>query len=179
MTQINLLSWREQAKQAKKIRFGAIAACFAILAIIVIFLLHLYYRGQLNTQLDRNNYLQSQLQNEQGQLTQLIAEKKKLAATNTALNFIVGLQEQSYRAVLLLETLVKSVPDSVTVNKIMREGNVIKIQSKALSNDDVSTFMENLEKTKIFKQPELTLITAKENTTDSSILFEINVELKE
>ena len=179
MPQINLLAWREQAKHVKKIRFIVIAISCVILAIISVVLLHVYYRGILSNQLERNSYIRSQLENEQQKLTALLAKKKQLAATNTALHFIIGLREESYRAVEFLDALTKSVPDSITVSKITREGNNITIESKSKSNETISLFIDNLVKTKIFNQPNLTLITTKENAAESDILFEVKVELKD
>lgn len=179
MPQINLLTWREQAKQAKKTRFTAIATAFVILAFICILILHFYYDRLLTVALDRNTYLVSQLGIEQGQLTELIARKKELTTVDTELHFIMGLRERSYQAVQLLDALSRTVPESITLNKITRLGSIITIEAKANADANISMFMDKLKTLKMFNQPNLTIISEKDDTSTSGILFQLKIEQRE
>lgn len=176
MVQINLLPWREQVKQEKKTQFGILIAAVVVLAIICLIFTRFYYKSIISNQLARNQYLQQQLEKEQTQLTSLIAKKNEQEALQASLNFLIGLRQQSYGVVQLLDALIRAVPESVTLQKIMREGNQVTMIGVAKSDAQISLFMENLAKIKIFDQPNLTKITA--NPIADERVFQVKVELK-
>jgi Tfp pilus assembly protein PilN len=176
MPQINLLAWREQALKVKQTRFIAIAVSVIIFAIILIIGCHIYYSSSLSRQLGRNQYLQTQLGEEQKLLDVLKAKKIDLLKIDANLKFLMNLRQQSYQAVQLLEAVTRATPDGITLNKMLREEKSITINAKAASHMDISTFMERLGKMKIFNQPVLSVITEKESPTGNDIIFEVKVE---
>lgn len=179
MTQVNLLPWRERTKQEKKTRFIIVAIGVIILALITIIIAHIYYRHEINLQLSRNDYLTSELGKVQGKLNLLNAKKRELLAFNNELNFLLSLREKNYYAIRLLDTLAKITPDAVYLNKIEQKGRSVIIIGKANSDSQITLFIENLTKAKIFKQPELSHITAKESKSGNERIFQVKVEYQD
>lgn len=178
MTQINLLTWREQALKVKQTRFIVMAVSAVLLGIFFVIGFHLYYASALYNQIARNQFLQTQLGNEQVQLNALITKKKDLVKADSDLHFLMHLREQSYQAVQLLDAIARATPDTITVTKITRDGNNITINAKAISNADISLLIEKLGQMKIFNLPVLSDIATRESPAGNIIIFEVKVEQK-
>jgi type IV pilus assembly protein PilN len=178
MTQINLLPWREQARQEKRMLFVAILMGFVALTFIFVFILHVWVRERINSQNVRNNYLEAALLKEQdvlGQLNKVNSAKHKI---EEQLRYLFNLRFTSYQAVNIFNDIPKITPDGVSLNKIIRQGNTITILGRAKSNLEVTQFMENLEKSPVFEHPVLTEINAKENSVENQRFFQLNVTLE-
>lgn len=176
MTQINLLPWREEARRKKQMRFGlAILGTFIIGLIFVVFI-HFHYNSLINNQTARNDFLQQELGKEQVVLTDLNKIKKQQKQIGDQLHFIFSLRLVSYEATQLLDNLARVVPDGITFTKIAREGKIITIIGKAKSNQEITLLMKNIANVKMFKEPDLTDITAKETTQGEERAFQLKVE---
>lgn len=177
MIQINLLPWREQARQIKKLNFAiAIAGC-AILSCFFVLICHIYFKSLIGSQQRRNDFLQAELGKEQIELTKLSHNKEQQIGDVADLNFIFSLQKNGYQTIKLFTALAKVIPDTVTFNRISREGNAIIILGKAKSNLQITTLLQNIKETAIFQQPELTEITGKEISSGEERLFQLKVLL--
>lgn len=176
MTQINLLPWREQARQARKMEFVYVLAAFIGLTLIFVFIGHLYYGSLISHQQKNNAFLQEQLDQEQQILNALNKKKKQQTLIYSQLNFLISLQEKSYQVVRMLDELVRVIPDGVALLKVTREKNSVTMYGKANSNLQVTQFMENIEKSSVFKQPILTEIAAKDGVLREEKYFQLQVE---
>lgn len=173
--QINLLPWREHERRRKKIRFSSSLVTTVILALIAIIILHIFYRGLITHQKHRNQYLQSIIDHEQLSITKINEQKKQLSLIKDELKFIINLKENSYDAVRILDELSKVVPEGVSFMSIVRENQNIVIIGRSKSDLQVTQFMENLTKSKIFQQPVLTTISSIKTSEGEERLFQINV----
>ncbi|MFZ2315054.1 MAG: PilN domain-containing protein [Gammaproteobacteria bacterium] len=176
MVQINLLPWREQARQLSKIHFIATAGMVVVCSFVAIVFIHIYLNRQLDYQGRRITYLQSELGKEQGQLNVLVKRKKDQIIVDGELDFILALREKSYRAVQLLDALVRIVPADVSFNKVIRKGDGVTLVGKAKSNLQVTLLMKNIIHSKLFKQPDLNQIVSKDGAQGEERLFTLNVE---
>ncbi|EKD45539.1 MAG: hypothetical protein ACD_69C00244G0002 [uncultured bacterium] len=179
MTQINLLPWREQARKNKKIRFGLTIAATLSLALFCTLIAHLYLQMLITMQQQRNAYLQTQLSQEQTILSMLNKKKQEQTTINSELHFIMSLRQENYQAIRLFDTLVRVIPEGISINKIARDGNNIVLLGKAQSNLQITLLMKNIAKTLVFKQPELTEITGRESNVGETRNFQIKVQLEE
>jgi len=179
MTQINLLPWREQARQAKKIRLGIVAGITVGIAIVVNIIIHLLMLSSIHHQQSRTAFLQTELSAVGGVLVDLNRKKREQDAVISELNFIYSMRKKSYNAIILFDTLVKVVPDAISFNKIIRENNTITITGKSSSNLQITQLMKNITGINIFKQPDLKEIIGKENVSGDERLFQIKVEQTE
>lgn len=179
MTQINLLPWREKARQIRKIRFGLMVLASVIFAVLIAIGIHGHYDELIKTQDARNNFIQTALGSEQGEFTELNKEKQQQMDVQSELDYVFSLREAGYQTVELFEQLARIVPDAVTFSKIVREGNVVTLIGHAKSNMQITQLMENMATKKIFKQPDLTDINAKQNSAGEERTFQVKVALTE
>lgn len=176
MTQINLLPWREESRQAKRKRFGYILLSFIVLTLFIVFIIHMYVNAIIDHQEARNNYLQTELDQQATDLTALNKMKKQQSTILSELHFVVALREESYRVVRLLDGLVRVVPEGVTLTKVIRTNQHITLIGKAQSDVQITLFMKNLASSSTFKQPVLTEISSKEATGGEGTYFVLKVE---
>ena len=149
---------------------------FIALVLFFVFLFHLYVNGLIKHQQKRNDFLQLELMKEQSELNRINDIDKQQIEIKKQLNFIFGLRNSNYQVVRLFNELLAVVPDSVSLNKIVRQNNSIVILGKAASNLQITLFMKNIEKSDFFKQPVLTEITGKENMAGNERYFQLKVE---
>lgn len=166
MTQINLLPWREQARLEKKLNFFVMLFLFIGATIVLEIILHLIMVNRIGYQERSNNYLEYQLQQEQAVVTQLNKRKKEGFRIYSKLQLLYKLKDRSYKAVRLLDTLARIMPDGVALTKIKREEDHVTLIGKSKSNLQVTQLMENISKSGIFRQPVLTEIARKQNEID-------------
>ncbi len=164
MARINLLPWREAARQRRRVEFaiaGGIALGVALIAAVMV---HLYFEGSIGYQESRNQLLK----NEIAQLKRKIKEIDKLEKTKADLlarmNVIQNLQESRPEIVHLFEELVVTIPEGVYLNKLSQRGRSIVVEGRAQSNARVSALMRNIEASRWIGSPNLLLIENKDKT---------------
>jgi type IV pilus assembly protein PilN len=176
MVQINLLPYREQARQVKQVRLGILMACCAGLALVLVVFVHIYFRSIINDQNKINAYLQSQIDQSQIDLTTL--KEKKMSQVNliAQLHYLMNLRVTSYQAVRLMNMLATATPKNVILEKILRGNNEVIIAGQADSDTEVTIFMKNIAAQPGFKQPVLTGITSQQGPTGDERHFQLKVE---
>lgn len=179
MTQINLLPWREQARQKKRWRFLFILIGFVVLTLFMVMLLHIYYSVLISNHNSEIILIQSSLAKEEVTLADLNKENQDKTKIDLHVKFLIGLRKRSFDAVRLLDELPRVIPEAVSLTHLVRENNNITLIGKAGSNLQVTLFMENIGKSKFFKQPVLTEISSKENASGDERFFQLKVEQKE
>lgn len=159
MTFINLLPWREQARQAKKNRFFLTLAVAMGITLLFSLFYHVYFSSMITHQEYANHLLETKLLEEKAKLQTFMLKQKNQALLLNNLHFIFSLREKSYLAVRLLDELARIVPDSIMLTDIKQEKNLILITGKAESNLQVAIFLEKIAKSPFFQKPVLTEIS--------------------
>lgn len=179
MTQINLLPWREQERNLRKLRFFyALGGCIG-LSIIAIIIIHLILSHRIQIQKDINTFFQSQIQLNNAEITELEAKQKAQLETRDKIAFLVNLQNESFKAVKLLNELVKIMPTTISLEILKREKNTITLIGIAQSNLDITLLMKRLANSTIFTQPVLKEISAKKDDPLAARMFQLQVEQQE
>lgn len=178
MIQINLLPWREQARKAKKARLAFLAGGCAVLAVLSVGLIHLQYRSEIKHQQQRNKEMLGYLEKENNELFDLKKKKVEVEIIDKQLEFIFALRHAGFKAVDILNELAKVSPETVTLDKIVREDDVITVFGKAKSNLQITLFMENIKQSKLFNQPVLTRISGKDGEVGRERSFQLRVQLE-
>jgi type IV pilus assembly protein PilN len=190
MIQVNLLPWREETRKAKKKRFITIFASFICLAFLILIILHIFLSGANRHQQQLNDYLQSEITNEQTALNQINNQEDEMRSIEANLRLIISLYAKSFRAIKLLNELVTIIPPNISIVKVARTDNMITLSGIAQSDSEVTLFMQDIAKSPIFNQPVLTEIsgengqpngaTSEENPNASNKkLFMLNVVEKD
>lgn len=176
MVQINLLPYREQARQVKQVRLGILMACCVGLAIALVIAVHIYFRSIINDQNKINVYLQNQIALGQADLATLKDKKASQVSLITQLHYLMDLRVKSYNAVRLLNMLAIATPKSVMLDKVIRENNTIVIAGQTDSDAEVTLFMKNIATQPGFKPPVLSGITSQQGPLGDERHFQIKVE---
>lgn len=165
MARINLLPWREAARQQRKTEFAIGAAAGIAVAVMIAIGVHIHFVQRIDSQQQRNQ----RLKNEIAKLNRTIKEIKELERQKADLinrmNVIQNLQESRPEIVRLFDELVTMLPDGVYLTKIEQRGRSVNLEGRAQSNARVSALMRNIESANWINNPNLVLIENKEKTS--------------
>lgn len=178
MTQINLLPWREQARQEKKVEFSIIVGFFAVLALIIAIAIHIYLAALISNQNSRNNFLQTELGTKQGGFQKLKKDKEKNISIEGDLMFLNDLREKSFHSVQLMNELTTLIPTTVVLDKLTKEGSKVTLIGRAKSELQITLLMKNISKSLLFSNPVLTRISETPIKTEAGRVFELQMEEK-
>jgi type IV pilus assembly protein PilN len=161
MAKINLLPWRAERRKQRQREFQGMLVMAAHAGVVLSFLLWFYFDQQISGQQDRNAFLQAEItkvkqQNEE--IKELDAKKDRLLARKKV---IEELQANRSQMVHLFDSLVRTIPDGVTLNSIKQEGEMLTLLGSAQSNARVSAYMRNLEVSGWMTKPDLSIIEVK------------------
>lgn len=165
MARINLLPWRAERRKQRQREFQGMLGLAALAGVVLSFLLWFYFDRQISGQHQRNDFLQTEItkvkqQNEE--IKELDAKKDRLLARKKV---IEELQANRSQMVHLFDSLVRTIPDGVTLNSIKQEGEILTLLGSAQSNARVSAYMRNLEVSGWMTKPDLSIIEVKKDAT--------------
>jgi len=177
MARINLLPWRAERRRLRQKEFMAMLGAAAIAAVVVSFLIWMFYNGQIDGQNERNEYLRQQITQVDAkieEIKQLDLKKQKLLARK---DVIEKLQANRSQMVHLFDSLVRTIPDGVTLTSIQQDGEQLTLKGRSQSNARVSTYMRNLESSGWMTSPELSVIEARGDNKGLPYEFDLQVKL--
>jgi type IV pilus assembly protein PilN len=178
MMQINLLPWREQARQIKKRRFATGAIGCGILAILLLALIHLYLSSITREQGYINGSLQNEVNIEQSAVAATHTQQIEKAKLERKMQYVIGLYGHNYDVIDFLNEIAIVVPQNIFLNRIIRSGKEFTLGGYASSNTDVTTFVDTLKKSHIVDKAVLTKITSGQDVNNGRRIFEILVTEK-
>lgn len=161
MSKINLLPWREALRKQKQQEFIAVAGLVALIAAIIVGIVHFYHVQLIEAQELRNTYLTSQIEVLDRKIKEIQRLEKEKQRLLDRMRAIEQLQRNRPLIVHFFDELIDSLPEGVSVTQIQQSDNRITINGEAESNARVSSFMRNLEASQWLKDPELDVIQAK------------------
>jgi type IV pilus assembly protein PilN len=174
---INLLPYREERRQAQRKQFFALAGLVAVLAIVIVVMVHGVIAGYIAQQESKNEFLKKEI----AALDKEIDEIKRLKEQTNALlsrkGVIENLQGSRAETVLLFNELAKQVPAGIYLKSLKQSGNRINLGGIAQSNARVSTLMRNLEASPLLERPDLVQIKAVTQGNRRYAEFSLNVTI--
>ncbi len=163
MAHINLLPWREEQRAQKQKEFISTAAGSAVMAAVLVLAAHMYVNGNIEHQKQRNNFIQAEIDI----LNQRIERIEELETMKQGLlarmNVIQDLQSSRPESVHLMDELVRSLPDGVSLNTLRQRNKALTMEGIAQSNARVSDYMRNIDTSEWFSNPHLDLIRTTES----------------
>lgn len=159
---INLLPWREELKERQKKEFFSMLGLGVAIAFGLMACVHFYMNRQIALQQANNDYLREEikiLDQQLVEITNLQKEKERLLAR---MEIIQQLQSSRPEIVRLFDVIVRTIPDGLYLTNLERKGSLIIFDGKAESNTRVSTFMRNIEGSRLLKSPLLSSIEAED-----------------
>lgn len=177
MIPINLLPHREERRREQRKRFAIMAAFALAVGVVIVGAVHTYFANRLESQNERNQYLQ----NEIATLDRQIEEIKKLKEQTQALlerkKVVESLQSNRSETVRLLDQLVRQLPDGVYLKAVKQVGEKVTVTGYATSSARVSTLMRNFEASPWLETPGLVEIKAVTVDKQPQNEFILNVNL--
>ena len=178
MARINLLPWRAERRKQRQQEFFAMLGLAAGIGVLVSFLVVMYYNGQIEGQMQRNQYLRDQITLVDQQIKEIEELDKKKANLLKRKQVIEDLQASRSQMVHLFDQLVRTIPEGVRLNSIKQAGQQLTLEGQAQSNARVSSYMRNLEESGWMANPDLTIIEAKGDDRGLPNMFSLKVRLQ-
>ena len=176
MAKINLLPWRAERRKARQKDFYGMLGLAALAGVLVSFLIVSFYNGRIGTQNSRNQYLHDEIAKVDGQITEITELDKKKSRLLARKEVIEQLQANRSQMVHLFDSLVRTIPDGVTLTAIKQEGDILTLSGRSQSNARVSTYMRTLESSGWMSKPDLNIIEAKAG--NPGLPYEFNLKVK-
>ncbi len=127
--------------------------------------------AELSTMLSQLQEHNSKFENSYKEIQKFREDKQKL---ETKIGIIDSLSKDRLKDVKALDAIQSSVPEKAWLNSLDMIGNKMQLVGLAMSDADISLFMDNLSKSVYFK--DVNLVSSVEQSTDTGVLkgFEIN-----
>jgi type IV pilus assembly protein PilN len=178
MARINLLPWRAERRKQRLQEFYSMLGLAAILAGLVSLAIVLYYNAKIDTQNERNTYLQNQITQLDAQIKEIAELDKKKARLLRRKQVIEELQASRSLMVHLFDEMARTITDGAQITTIQQNGSTLSINGRAQSNARVSTYMRNLEASGWMTDPNLSKIEARPGEKGLPYEFNLKVTLK-
>jgi type IV pilus assembly protein PilN len=176
MPHINLLPWREVARQERQRQFAVVAVGAAVLALLAVVFVHLQFSGMIETQNGRNQFLEAQIKEVDKQIAEIKTLKDDKKALLARMEVIQKLQRSRPEVVHLFEEISKATPKGVFLLNTVRNGNKLNIEGVADSNDSVSAFMRQLNASPWLNNPRLSVIESNKSGYKDASWFKLDVD---
>ncbi len=177
MAQINLLPWRDERRAELQKKFLAILGAVAATAVLILFVVDLFFSGQIQNQRDRNDYLSSNIEGLNAQVEEIRDMQRKRTQLLDRMKVIQELQGNRPIIVRILDQLVRRVPDGVFYTELQSRSQVITINGIAESNNGVSSLMRALDASDWFSEPNLERVRAEPDFAEQATRFNMTVKL--
>ncbi|PPD46418.1 MAG: pilus assembly protein PilN [Methylobacter sp.] len=158
MAKINLLPWREELRKKKKQDFLNSLALGALVAIMVLGIIHTYIEGLTSYQEQRNRLLQNEIALLDKKIVDINTIEEKKGKLLAKIDLLQKLQESRPEIVHLFDEIPRITPDGVFLNKFTQLGTDLTFEGKSQSNARVSAMMRNIEASEWLNSPTLNII---------------------
>jgi len=175
MPRINLLPWREVHRAEKKREFFIFMGSAAVATALVVVLVHIQFSAMIDTQNQRNNFLQQQITRVEKEIEEIKTLKEDKKALLARMEVIQKLQRSRPEIVHLFEEISLNAPDGIYLEAASRKGSMLALEGFSNSNDSVSAFMRQLDASPWLQNPKLNVIESKKDALGNSSYFKLEV----
>jgi type IV pilus assembly protein PilN len=155
MIRVNLLPHREIRRKQQQQQFFIMLGTVVLIGAGIWFAVHFYLEDQFDNQVNRNKYLQTEIEKLDKQIAEIQKLKDQTASLLARKRVVETLQSTRSEVVHLLDQLVRQLPDGVYLKSIRQAGNRVTINGLTQSQARVSTLMRNLEASPQLESPGL------------------------
>jgi type IV pilus assembly protein PilN len=158
MTQINLLPWREQKREAEKKLFITVLLTGLVIAVFLVFFMNYYADSLLNNQMARNQILQQEIKLLDDQIKEIKTLKTVREGLISRMAIVQNLQATRTLMVHLFDELIKIMPTGIYITKLERKNDIVSLWGYSESNTNISQLMSSIETDDWLQNPTLTEI---------------------
>lgn len=179
IARINLLPWREEYRQQKKIEFFQLIGAAVVVGALTVGLWDRVVNAQIDNQMARNALLESKIAELNDKVKEIAELKARRQAMLDRMTVIQALQANRPDVVRVFDEITMAIPEGVFLKELSRSGTQISLSGYAESNNRVSSLMRNLEQSYKFKEPVLTNVKADDLLDEQGNTFDMRVSIKE
>lgn len=170
---INLLPHREERRKRARQHFYVLAGGTAMVGVLIVFAVHVFYARKIDAQAERNAFLKSEMAKLDKEIAEIEELKSRIQALLARKQVIETLQSDRAQTVHLLDELVRQMPEGVYLKSISQKGLSVNVLGYAQSNARVSTLMRNIDASTWLERPVLVQVNAA--TIDKRRVSEFNM----
>ncbi|MFC0445457.1 PilN domain-containing protein [Pseudidiomarina halophila] len=155
MAHVNLLPWREIARQRAKQKFGIQAFIALLIAAGIVFIAYSVIQDYKQQQQARNQFLTAQIAILDQQIAEIQEINKKKDLIVNRMELIQSLHRDRNTAIQMLNELSERTPDGVHILSLEKRGDRLSLRGRSVSNNRVSEFLREMSDSDVFNNPEL------------------------
>ncbi|MEY2854326.1 MAG: hypothetical protein RL030_1458 [Pseudomonadota bacterium] len=163
MPRINLLPWREQQLNERKMSFTVGLGAATVGAVLATGAAWLFFNSLIDSQIKRNTLLTTEIKELDKKIEEINSLEDQKQRFVARMQIIEKLQRSRPEIVHVFDTFVSTLPDGTYLTAITQTGQRFKIQGVAQSSTRVSTFMRNIDASQWLKNPELEVVESKKD----------------
>lgn len=145
MATINLLPWRAERRRQREREFYMQLGVAAFAAVLMFLAAVWVMNSRLDSQNQRNNYLQAQIKEVDAKIKQIEELDRTRSALLARKEIIEQLQANRSQMVHLFDEMVRTVPDGLRLTGMKQRGNTLGLEGRAEANTRVATYMRNID----------------------------------
>jgi type IV pilus assembly protein PilN len=169
MPRINLLPWREEQRNERKLKFTIALGGAALAAAAFSFIAYLMFASTIRAQQARNDLLRDEIKKLDRQIEEINALENNKQRFIARMEIIEKLQRSRPEIVHVFDDIVRTLPEGTYLTGVKQNSIRFKFEGVAQSSTRVSAFMRNIDSSEWLKNPELEVIeTKKDNALGSS-----------
>ncbi|GIU08539.1 PilN domain-containing protein [Shewanella glacialipiscicola] len=178
MANINLLPWREEAREKQKRDYIGILAVVFLASAILVYVAVSLLEIMTDEQQTRNAYLQSEISLLDTQIAEIkkINERKKDIERRT--DIILNLQQSRNLPTHVLDELVRIVPPGIYLSSLEKKGSLLLIEGRSESNNNVANMMRKVKASEWLTDPNMQSIVTKNEELRQLQQFSLRVTIK-
>jgi type IV pilus assembly protein PilN len=169
MPRINLLPWREEQRNERKLKFTIALGGAGLAAAAFSFVAYLMFGSMISGQQARNDLLREEIKRLDRQIEEINALESNKQRFIARMEIIEKLQRSRPEIVHVFDDIVRTLPEGTYLTGVKQTEKRLKFEGVAQSSTRVSAFMRNIDASEWLKNPELEVIeTKKDNALGSS-----------
>lgn len=179
MANINLLPWREEAREKHKRDYLGILALVFLVSALLVYVALMVVDSMTEEQRGRNAYLTSEIQLLEKQIAEIkkIRERKKDIERRTEI--ILNLQQARNLPTHVLDELVRIVPPGIYLSSIEKKGSLLWIEGRSESNNNVANMMRKVKTSQWLQDPNMRSIISQREELRQLQRFSLKVTIRE
>lgn len=179
MSRINLRPWREERRKERQKQFVLVLALVGVAAAAGMFSWSQNIAGEVNKQRQRNSFLTQQIANQDAKIEEINTLQEQRALLIDRMTVIQRLQGDRPIIVRTFDELVRTLPDGVYFEELVKTESVISIRGIADKPNSISDLLRNLDRSDWFKDAFLADIKAVKDSSGEVIGNQFNVNVKQ
>ena len=145
MAKINLLPWRAERRERRKREFFTQLGVGAVAAIVLVLLWGFWMSLRIDSQNNRNDYLQGQITQLDSKITEIQNLQKVKKHLLDRKRIVEKLQSSRSQMVHLFDQIVQTIPAGARLTSLKQQGDKLTLDGVAQSNATVAEYMRNIE----------------------------------